>query len=182
MPKVWGRSRTSIAVPASENAGSDLQTGKMDSQVASNAMDLKVPEVPTQEAAQKQADEAALTRSRQTTQTSDQQNQTSDQQQLQQIIETDQTPTPAPVKQPPKPKTVEKTQRAVETKQATVTPPEPSPRPQVPAEQPVNQAFRTDCADHPAHQPERPAQSAGSAAPDPADGNGDADDDATTWT
>ncbi len=116
-----------IAEPALVNAASDLAINKSDSQTGNGAQDLKVPEVPTAESAQKQTEALARAETQQAVQPSDQQ-------QLQQIIETDQTPVPVPAPKPQKPKVVVKTPPKAQEEQVAVAPPPPQPRVQQPVD------------------------------------------------
>jgi hypothetical protein len=137
--RVQGQEQVMVAEPASQNGSrSDLAIGKSDAHAQTGSLNLPVPEMPSQEMMQQQSQEAVQAKDQQTQdqQTQDQQTQqSSEQQQLQQIIETDQTPEPAP--RPQKPKLVEKPQQVIEQQQVVVAP--PPPQQQASVQQPFNQ-------------------------------------------
>lgn len=123
--QMTAQNETVVAKPAAETAVSDLAVSKSDMSSQNSVQDLKVPEVPTAEAAQKQVEVAA----KQADTTSRKSVTSGDQQQLQQIIETDQ-PAPKPEPKPQKPKLAAKPKPQ---QRVAVAP--PPPQPQQPAAQ-----------------------------------------------
>jgi len=132
--QMMAQNETVIAKPLGETAVNDLAVRKSDLSTQSTAQDLKVPEVPTAEAAQKQVEVAAKQADTAARTSTQQPVAAGDQQQLQQIIETDQPPKPEPKPEikPQEPRLAAKPKPRVQ-RQVAVAPPPPQP----PAQQPV---------------------------------------------